>query len=547
MEGSHDLPRLRQHLIDYGGVAGEAVYRHHLDVLPEVGGAFLQLCAQDFRATPRAHVQQAGGPEPRKVDTLGAGLGAFRTGVADGHRCGIDDGDVSSIGGTGDRQSDLGGPADGVGHEVATRMHSRVLVRLDESVVTLILYRPGPLHVVPPRTPPRGQLRTPKREDPVYSGPMDFLDVGRIIVGLVLLVVGGELLVRGASALARRVGISSLVVGLTVVSAATSAPELAITIGAVWQDEPGLAVGNVVGSNIINILFILGLSALILPLVVTRGLVRFDVPVMVVLSAGLLVMALDGVISAIDGVILFSAVVAHTVWTIVASRRSARPPVDSTETTAASDTGDGDEKTPATSTLKSLLLIVVGIALLVGGATLLVDGAVNIATGLGISSLVVGLTVVAIGTSLPELVTSITAVRRGERDIAVGNIVGSNIFNIGVVLGLPALISLDGIPVSSAAIAFDIPVMLAVAAALLPIVFTGFVVARWEGAVFLGLYVAYTGYLVLAATEHDALKGFTAVMAGFILPLVIVTLIAFTSYEIGLRKGRKDLARTDPS
>ncbi|MGV0423688.1 calcium/sodium antiporter [Corynebacterium sanguinis] len=379
---------------------------------------------------------------------------------------------------------------------------------------------------------------------------MDFLDVGRIIMGLVLLIVGGELLVRGASVLARRVGISSLVVGLTVVSAATSAPELAITIGAVWQDEPGLAVGNVVGSNIVNILFILGLSALILPLIVTRGLVRFDVPVMVALSAGLLVMALDGVISAIDGLILFSVVIAHTVWTIVASRRKARPPVDTTESatvSADSDSGDEEEKAPATSTVTSLLLIVVGIALLVGGATLLVDGAVNIATGLGISSLVVGLTVVAIGTSLPELVTSITAVRRGERDIAVGNIVGSNIFNIGLVLGLPALISLDGIPVSSAAIAFDIPVMLAAAAALLPVVFTGFVVARWEGAVFLGLYVAYTGYLVLAATEHDALEGFTTVMAGFILPLVVVTLIAVTSYEIGLRKGRKDLARTDPS
>ena len=380
---------------------------------------------------------------------------------------------------------------------------------------------------MPPRTPPRGQLRTPKREEPVYSGPMDFLDVGRIIMGLVLLIVGGELLVRGASVLARRVGISSLVVGLTVVSAATSAPELAITIGAVWQDEPGLAVGNVVGSNIVNILFILGLSALILPLVVTRGLVRFDVPVMVVLSAGLLVMALDGVISAVDGVILFSVVVAHTVWTIAASRRRTRLPVGAAESAAVSstsDVGDGDEKSPVASTTKSLLFIVGGIALLVGGATLLVDGAVNIATGLGVSSLVVGLTVVAIGTSLPELVTSITAVRRGERDIAVGNIVGSNIFNIGVVLGLPALISLEGIPVSSAAVAFDLPVMLAASAALLPVVFTGFVVARWEGATFLGLYVAYTGYLVLAATEHDALKGFTAVMAGFILPLVIVTL-----------------------
>ncbi|BAC17261.1 K+-dependent Na+/Ca+ exchanger family protein [Corynebacterium efficiens YS-314] len=381
---------------------------------------------------------------------------------------------------------------------------------------------------------------------------MGLLDVGRIIAGLLLLVVGGELLVRGASVLARRVGISSLVVGLTVVSAATSAPELAITIGAVWQGEPGLAVGNVVGSNIVNILLILGLSALILPLVVTRGLVRFDIPVMVALSAGLLVMALDGVISAVDGLILLSVVVAHTVWTIIASRRKARPPVGATESAAVSsasdtDTGDEDEKPPAISTFRSLLLIVVGIALLVGGATLLVDGAVNIATGLGISSLVVGLTVVAIGTSLPELVTSITAVRRGERDIAVGNIVGSNIFNIGVVLGLPAMISLDGIPVSSAAIAFDLPVMLATAAALLPVVFTGFIVARWEGAVFLGLYLAYTGYLVLAATEHDALEGFTTAMAGFVLPLLIVTLIAFTSYEIGLRKGRRDLTRATPS
>ena len=382
---------------------------------------------------------------------------------------------------------------------------------------------------------------------PVQSVPMDILDVGRIIAGLVLLILGGEFLVRGASALSRRVGISSLVVGLTVVSAATSAPELAVTIGAVLRDEPGLAVGNVVGSNIINILFILGLSALVLPLVVTRGLVRFDLPLMVAMSAGLLLISLDGVISAVDGLILLCVVVAHTVMTIVISRRRTRSPADAAGSTSGSptkDVTDEDEESPAASTGKSLLLVVLGIALLVGGSTLLVEGAVNIATTLGVSSLVIGLTVVAIGTSLPELMTSITAVRRGERAMAVGNIVGSNILNIGVVLGLPALISLEGIPVSSAAVSLDIPVMLAASIALLPVAFTGFVIARWEGALFVGLYLAYTGYLILAATEHDALEGFTAVMVWFVLPLVAVTLIAFTSYENGLRNGRKDLVTT---
>ena len=191
-----------------------------------------------------------------------------------------------------------------------------------------------------------------------------------------------------------------------------------------------------------------------------------------------------------------------------------------------------------------MLLVVLGIALLVAGATLLVEGAVSIATSLGVSSLVVGLTVVAVGTSLPELATSVIAVRRGERDLAVGNVVGSNIFNIGVVLGLPALISPGGIPVSGAAVALDIPVMLAAAVALLPIAFTGFAVARWEGALFVALYAAYTGYVVLAATEHDALEGFTWTMAWFVLPLVALTLAVFTAYEIGLRRGRRDPLRS---
>lgn len=379
---------------------------------------------------------------------------------------------------------------------------------------------------------------------------MDALDVGRIVAGLVLLVLGGEFLVRGASALARRVGISSLVVGLTVVSAATSAPELAVTIGAVLRDEPGLAVGNVVGSNIVNVLLILGLSALVVPLAVKQRLVRFDLPLMVALSVGVLLVSLDGRISAVDGLVLFCVVVVHTVMTVVIGRRDAKIPTtpDPAGGSPTADSAGEKEAAPADSFAKSLLLVLLGIALLVAGATLLVEGAVSIAATLGVSSLVVGLTVVAVGTSLPELATSIIAVRRGERDLAVGNVVGSNIFNIGVVLGLPALISLEGIPVSAAAVAFDIPVMLAAAVALLPVAFTGFAIARWEGILFVGLYLAYTGYVVLTATAHDALEGFTAAMAWFVLPLIAATLISFTAYEIGLHKGRRnpDQTRTSP-
>lgn len=380
---------------------------------------------------------------------------------------------------------------------------------------------------------------------------MDLLDVGRIVAGLALLVLGGELLVRGASALARRVGISSLVVGLTVVSAATSAPELAVTVGAVLRDEPGLAVGNVVGSNIVNVLLILGLSALVVPLAVKQRLVRFDLPWMVVLSIGLLLVSLDGRIGAVDGVVLLAAVVLHTVLTVVIGRRGAPVPAAAPSGDRGAGGGTGgaedvrtEEEPPPASVPRSVLLVVLGIALLVAGATLLVEGAVSIATSLGVSSLVVGLTVVAVGTSLPELATSVIAVRRGERDLAVGNVVGSNIFNIGVVLGLPALISPEGIPVSGAAVALDIPVMLAAAVALLPIAFTGFAVARWEGALFVALYAAYTGYVVLAATEHDALEGFTWTMAWFVLPLVALTLAVFTAYEIGLHRGRRDPLRS---
>lgn len=371
---------------------------------------------------------------------------------------------------------------------------------------------------------------------------MNILDIGSIILGLVILIAGGEALVRGASGLAARLGVPSLVIGLVIVSASTSAPELSVTIGAVLDNEPDLAVGNAVGSNIVNVLLILGLSALILPLAVKRRLVRFDVPVMVGISVLLLLLALDGEISQWDGALLLAAATAHVVLSFTMSRG------DSADQPGRS--GGDDSAAPPRPRRKGLLygvlLIVLGIGLLVVGARLLVTGATNIAASLGVSSLIIGLTVVSVGTSLPELATSIIAALRGERDIAVGNIVGSNIFNLGFVLGLPAVFFPAGIPVADAAIALDIPLMIAAAVALVPIAFTGFAIKRWEGAVFVLLYIAYTVYLVLAATQHDALSGFTLVMLYFTLPLLAATLIAVTAYEVGVIRARRNYLQTDP-
>lgn len=355
---------------------------------------------------------------------------------------------------------------------------------------------------------------------------MDALDIARILVGLVLLVGGGELLVRGASTLAVRAGISPLVVGLSIVSIATSAPELAVTVGAVVDGQTDLAIGNVVGSNIANILLILGASALVLPLVVRRQLLRIDVPALVLLSMLLLVLCLDGTIGRVDGLVLLVLFVGYLLSTLRTSKRAA--------------TTEADTEVPAVpvSAPVSVLMLVGGVALLVGGAQILVDGAVNIATSLGVSGLIIGLTVVAVGTSLPELAASVSAVRKGQTELAVGNAVGSCLANIGLVLGLPAIFAPGGLNVPAAAVALDIPLMIAAALVLLPVAFTRALIVRWEGVVFVGLYAAYTGYVVLAATDHDAAQGFSTVMLIFVLPLVAGIPLFSAVYEAGVRHGR---------
>lgn len=342
------------------------------------------------------------------------------------------------------------------------------------------------------------------------------------IAGLFALIAGAELLVRGASRLALSFGISPLVVGLTVVAFGTSSPEVAVSVGAVMDGRTDIAVGNVVGSNIFNVLFILGLSALITPLVVNIQLIRQEGPIMLGASLLLLLLALDGRLGLLDGVMLSGLLLAYTTFLIVQSRRETQAAqAEYAAEVKPAQVGSWDASLPV-----QLLLIGAGLILLVLGSGWLVDAAVIFAAALGVSDVVIGLTIVAAGTSMPEVATSIMAAIKGERDIAVGNVVGSNTFNIFGCLGLSSLVAgSSGLVVPTSVINFDIWVMLAVALACLPVFLTGREIARWEGVVFLGYYLAYVAYLILAAQAHDALGTFSAVMMGFVIPLTVITLV----------------------
>jgi cation:H+ antiporter len=355
------------------------------------------------------------------------------------------------------------------------------------------------------------------------------------VAGGALLIAGAELLVRGASRLAVAAGVSPLVVGLTVVAFGTSSPELAVTVGSAYSGQADVALGNVVGSNIFNVLFVLGLSALIAPLVVAQQLVRLDVPLMVGVSLLTLLLSLDGRVGRNDGLLLCAGIVTYTIFLIRQSRR------ETADVQAEYQEAFGREPRAANRWLLNLGFVAIGLALLVVGARWLVDAAVATAAALGVSELVIGLTVVAAGTSLPEAATSVLAAARGERDIAVGNVVGSSIFNLLAVLGLGSVIAPDGVPVSPGALTFDMPVMVAVAVAALPIFFTGYTIARWEGAVFLAYYAAYTTYLVLDAAEHDALPAFGGAMVWFALPLTALTLVVLAVRAV--RQTSADLDR----
>jgi cation:H+ antiporter len=348
------------------------------------------------------------------------------------------------------------------------------------------------------------------------------------IAGLVLLVLGAESLVRGASKLASSLGVPPLIVGLTVVAYGTSTPEVAVSLQAALAGQADIALGNVVGSNIFNVLFILGLSAVIAPLIVSRQLVWMDVPIMIGVSVLLLLMALDGRVSRLEGGVLVLGIVGYTVFLI----RQARQERNAAREAADGAGGEGPRPAPASMVrtwVVNLACIAAGLGLLVLGARWFVESSIAIARLMGVSELVIALTIVAAGTSMPEVATSIIASIRGERDIAVGNVVGSSIYNLLAVLGLAALIAPGGVAVAPAALDFDIPVMVAVAVACLPIFVTGHLIARWEGWLFFGYYVAYTAYLILASQQHDTLPAFSLVMGAFVVPLTGVTLLVLAA------------------
>ncbi|MCA1929994.1 calcium/sodium antiporter [Rheinheimera sp.] len=340
-----------------------------------------------------------------------------------------------------------------------------------------------------------------------------------LLVGLVLLVVGADLLVKGAARLAGSFGIPALVIGLTVVAFGTSAPELAVSVKAAYSGQAELAIANAVGSNIFNVLFILGAAAMISPLIISRQLIRQDVPIMVLVSVLAMWMTFDGSITRFEAAILAAGLVGYT-WFLFRQGKA-----------NGLDTADEEveamlkAKVPA---WQNLLLLVGGLVLLVLGSRFLVDSAVEIARAFGVNEAVIGLTIIAAGTSLPEVVTSVVATLRGERDIAVGNVVGSNIFNILCVLGISGLVSPVPLLAGEQMATVDIPVMVGVAILCVPLFFIGSVLNRIEGLLFMLLYVAYTWYLVAVALKESYLGELQqGILYGLLPAVVLFVLLSF--------------------
>lgn len=314
------------------------------------------------------------------------------------------------------------------------------------------------------------------------------LDCLFIIVGVALVLWGADRLTEGAASLARRMSVPEIVIGLTIVAAGTSAPELFVSVVSALGGTPDLAVGNVVGSNIMNTQLIVGVTAMVAPMVISRSTVFKDMPFSILASLLLIVLCLDtfgslniggNTISRLDGVLLLAGFALFMVYTFRAAKKSK----------------SSGQVAPQiiVPVWKSLLFVVIGLACLVVGSNLFVSSASAVAEGLGVSQSVIGLTIVAGGTSLPELATSVVAARKGQSAIAIGNVIGSNVFNILLILGVTAVISpmqIGGITI------IDMAVMMGSALLLMLFSFTRFTIARWEGAVLTLCYLAYTGWLL---------------------------------------------------
>jgi cation:H+ antiporter len=369
---------------------------------------------------------------------------------------------------------------------------------------------------------------------------MDWLSIALFSAGLVILVAGAEALVRGAARLAAAFSVTPLVIGLTVVAFGTSSPELAVSLGGVLTGHEQVSLGTLVGSNIFNVLVILGLGALIAPLTVHAQLIRIEIPIMIGASVSVLAFGWNGSVNRWEGALLVLGIVGYTAFLVRQSRKASR----FVKAEYAREIAPARGATPE-SVLVNLGLTLLGLGLLTWGAKWMVDGAVEIAAAIGLSQLAIGLTVVAIGTALPELATTVVAAYRGERDIAVGNVMGSNLFNILAILGLTALVSEGGIAVPDTARIYDIPVMIAVALACLPASFPGGSIGRGKGAIFLFCYGLYLSLLVLTAVESGTRDAFANAVAWIVLPLTALVLVALIGWEWSSRRQRGSLGAAD--
>ncbi|MBR0037728.1 MAG: calcium/sodium antiporter [Bacteroidales bacterium] len=308
------------------------------------------------------------------------------------------------------------------------------------------------------------------------------LNIVYILIGLILLVKGGDFLIDGSVAIARWARLSSMVIGLTVIGFGTSMPELLVSLQAALAGNPGISIGNVVGSNITNIALILGVSAILCPLPASKSTLKIDMPFMIIAFILFVVIAMTGSVERLSGGLLFLLLVAFVTWQVRKSRKQADNEVI--------------EK-PAMSLWKAFLLVAVSLAALVFGADLLVDGASAIARDLGVADRVIGLTIVAVGTSLPELFASVMAARKGETDMAIGNIIGSGSFNVLSVIGLSAVVC----PITETNVGFlnDYILMIALGFILWLFLRTKHLLERWEGILLLVIYLAFLGNTIMNA------------------------------------------------
>ncbi|KAA1423901.1 calcium/sodium antiporter [Mumia zhuanghuii] len=311
-----------------------------------------------------------------------------------------------------------------------------------------------------------------------------------MVLGLVGLVIGAELLVRGGSGVAVRLGIAPITIGLTVVALGTSMPELAIGVDAARRGSGGLAVGNIVGTNLVNLLLILGLSAAIRPIALATRTLRFDLPAMTAAALVVFVMGSDGTLTTVEGAVLLVLGVAYTYGVLRAGR------ADAAERTPEGAGGATTEGSPSGGLARDVIGLVAGLVVIVVGADLLVSGAVDAASSLGISDAVIGLTVIAIGTSAPELVTTLVSTFRGDRELALGNLIGSSVYNLVFILGVTAIAAPESVPVPDEVLAADLVLMAVVAVACVPVFMTGRRISRIEGGVFVAAYVVYLSWLV---------------------------------------------------